>query len=155
MYLYSPDVLRVYVYVCGRVYFFAFLVCYSVYIGSFWRFGTTRRSHLQGSSSSPRRTHSHTHTQTNFSCQYLRSYYGQPQQILFLSSVGATCFGHVDLPRALQYTILKTQVKMRGDILKFAISHKLCTLLQLECKYFAHFSCVLLASIEETNKTWS
>ena len=37
---------------------------------------------------------------------------------------------------------------MHGDILTFARSHKLCTLLALECKYFAHFSYVLLASVE-------
>jgi hypothetical protein len=38
--------------------------------------------------------------------------------------------------------------------LKFARSHKLCTLLTLEYKYFTYFSYVLLASIEETNKIW-
>jgi len=37
----------------------------------------------------------------------------------------AACFGRVDHPEEIKYMTLKTRVKMFGDILKFARSHKL------------------------------
>ena len=44
--------------------------------------------------------------------------------------IEALCFVRVDHMQALKYMILKTQVKMYGDILKFARSHELYKILR-------------------------
>ena len=61
------------------------------------------------------------------------TYYHQPQQILLVLLMDATCFGRVEHPEALKYITLNTRVQMHRYILKFARSHKLYELLQILC----------------------
>jgi hypothetical protein len=57
-------------------------------------------------------------------------YYRQPQHILLVPSVDATCFGRVEHPQALKYMMLKNTSKSAWLHFKNLRSHKLLKLLQ-------------------------
>jgi len=98
-------------------------------------------------------THAHIHKQTSH-VQYLRTYYRQPQHFICFVN-WCYMFRSCGPPSGIKVHDFKNTGKNAWRLLKSAKPHKLCTLLALECKYFAHFSYVLLASIEETNKILS